>query len=82
VLVGRRCEYGHALVALLDVGDSSAHRAHFVLGGARRRVVGSMTGVKVRVSSGRRYDGRWPPQYEVAIARSRCGDFFKVAADA
>ena len=35
VLVGRRCEYGHALVALLGVGGSSAHRAHLVLGRAR-----------------------------------------------
>src|SRR5437763_2853468 len=35
VLVGRCCKYGHALVALLGVGGSSAHRAHLVLGGAR-----------------------------------------------
>jgi hypothetical protein len=32
VLVGHRCESGHALVALLGVGDSSAHRAHLLLG--------------------------------------------------
>ena len=35
VLVGRRCEYGHALVGVQGVGDSSTHRSHLVLGGAR-----------------------------------------------
>ena len=34
MLVGRRREYGHALVALLGVGGSSAP-VHLVLGGAR-----------------------------------------------
>src|SRR5919108_3206949 len=34
VLVARRGEYGHAFAALPGVGDSSAHRAHLVLGGA------------------------------------------------
>jgi hypothetical protein len=33
------------------------------------------------VSMGRRYGGYWQPQYDFAFARSRCCDFFKLAAN-